>query len=615
MASYIEKFIENPGLEHLAQNILKEIDIKSLTACRLVSKTVQNYIDSDIAFYEVQVKQALARIEERVQLYVKENQHEIGLFLRRREYIYVHLKKLNVQDKKLLIEFLRMRAVALSIPYRNTGFHLSMDILQYACYNNHSEIVKILLKVVSPYDISSYISYTADSSPLDFVCRRGNVNCLEVILEHGSKIYGLEKGLRTACYFGQVNIVKLLLEYAKNHNNLDLNRTSISMGRSPFYIACQSGNVDIVEVFLHHFQEDRSLNLNLRDHAQNTPLHEVCKLGKTEVLELMLKYHKHHRIFDFIARNHARLTMLHLACMKGHVKIVTLLLDYLKENDEDFDINAVDHYGQTAFHYAVYFGNNVKVVQLLLKYQTITQRLNLKVLTNPGFMNILHMACYHGRKKIAQALLGHSLKYPEDIDINSFSSKNATPMHLACHGGQNSIVKLLLKFNCDLIVKTDGGYTPLHLACRSGRTKVVSTILKYAKKNDHVIDMNIQAKVNGNTPLQDACLNGHHGTAKVLLKNQIIKIDINLKNLDGDNLLHIAISGGNFEIVKELIDAFLPSINLDAQNKNGQTPLMLAWENDRPDIVTYLFNAKLVINKMVTFSICSSIHDSHLYDY
>ena len=42
----IEKFIQNPGFQHIALSIFKKLDPKSLGNCRVVSKGLQSFIDS-----------------------------------------------------------------------------------------------------------------------------------------------------------------------------------------------------------------------------------------------------------------------------------------------------------------------------------------------------------------------------------------------------------------------------------------------------------------------------------------------------------------------------------------------------------------------------------------
>ena len=46
----IEKLIQNPGLQHIALSIFKELDPKSLGNCRLVSKEWKACIDQDKYF-------------------------------------------------------------------------------------------------------------------------------------------------------------------------------------------------------------------------------------------------------------------------------------------------------------------------------------------------------------------------------------------------------------------------------------------------------------------------------------------------------------------------------------------------------------------------------------
>ena len=59
--SYFELLVSNPGLDLIAETILLKLDIKSLAKCRLVSKKLNQFIDSKRSFLSKELQEIVER--------------------------------------------------------------------------------------------------------------------------------------------------------------------------------------------------------------------------------------------------------------------------------------------------------------------------------------------------------------------------------------------------------------------------------------------------------------------------------------------------------------------------------------------------------------------------
>ncbi len=91
---------------------------------------------------------------------------------------------------------------------------------------------------------------------------------------------------------------------------------------------------------------------------------------------------------------------------------------------------------------------------------------------------------------------------------------------------------------------------------------------------------------------------------KALLKSyKDLGIDVNFQNKDGNTALMLSVERGNIEIVKLLLNCKDDNnsyiVNPNIQNNNGETVLMIAVENGDIEIVKLLLNCKDANNSYI----------------
>lgn len=153
----------------------------------------------------------------------------------------------------------------------------------------------------------------------------------------------------------------------------------------------------------------------------------------------------------------------------------------------------------------------------------------------------LHLAVMHNQEPIAAVLIQAGAKV-DQRDSNTL----ATPLHMAALHGRTSIAKWLVEKDADVNATMRFGITPLMVAIQFKQPQIAEVLLSGKAKNKIKVN---QADEEGFTALHCAAQNGDEITAKLLIKN---------------------------------------GANLNALDKNQATPLMIANQNNKPEIAALL---------------------------
>ena len=89
-----------------------------------------------------------------------------------------------------------------------------------------------------------------------------------------------------ACYYGNIEIVKLLLNYKEIKQSLNKAKYN---GETPLFWACWSNSTTIVKLLL-NLKEEIKQSLNKVNSCGNTPLHWICYHNNIEIVKLLLDH-------------------------------------------------------------------------------------------------------------------------------------------------------------------------------------------------------------------------------------------------------------------------------------------------------------------------------------
>ncbi len=396
-------------------------------------------------------------------------------------------------------------------------------------------------------------------------CRLGMCHVVKFLLEVGFDKDGSDFSGATpvmiASYFGQNNVLKLLLEQGAAITARD------TFGISALDYTVMQGNVAGILLLLAHaplgqYAFLRSLVERLKLESvssmnQLPPLFrlEECRLELARMLlkqesneqsdvyemavpsggEHSIRLAIHGAVGSLFDRRAGGRTALHLAVLLSSVTLLNDLITAVeagKVADRSFEQQRKDFFdrqddeGNTALHIAAYKGN-AECVKRLLK---VGAKANIK---NKFGKTPWMLACLRGHFDVVDTL--GSGKYEKDK-----AGDNA--VHQACMRQDLKGLLFLLKNNFGIDEVNKEGNTALYLASFLGNGVIVQELLDRGAQKDKVCGF-------GFTPLHIACLCGHADVVKRLVKK-----------------------GANTDIV----------------DKNGMTILAIVRENNDEELVRYL---------------------------
>ncbi|CAB3222331.1 unnamed protein product [Arctia plantaginis] len=175
-----------------------------------------------------------------------------------------------------------------------------------------------------------------------------------------------------------------------------------------------------------------------------------------------------------------------------------------------------------------------------------------------------------------------------DVDGET-DSNHDTALTLACAGGHEDLVELLLLRGADIEHRDKKGFTPLILAATAGHEKIVEILL------NHGADIEAQSERTKDTPLSLACSGGRYEVVELILSRGANKEH---RNVSDYTPLSLAASGGYVNIIRLLL-THQAEINSRTGSKLGISPLMLAAMNGHTAAVRLLLDCGSDINAQI----------------
>ena len=488
----MEKLLGNVGLQHLAIHIFEYLDNYSLTQCMLVWKDWDDFLERIIL---------VRRFDDLLKL----------KYTRLVEYDdYEHLS-------------------------------LSLDWHEAARYFRQQCTVKDLKEVVSVLQEWFYKSH-AVYCPLEYAARKGHEGFFRTILNtsidlnrwHDSEwlwenvqFYDedsdgtIKPPIFNACIYGQIKIVKLLLDVKESGANIEVISSAGILPRK------------------------------LKGHLKNySILYEAVKNSNPELTEFLLQRSKNIGldINDNLGWESQAFTILHVACqLKDQApEMVKLILDHAKMNN--IKINVFPCF----LHKVVPAIRDLNVLKLLLdRYEDIGLDLNERD-SCPNGRTVVAVACTLVIVKPEKLRILLDFAYQRGIDVNVPDLFGTDILQYAATFGNPEILREILQndfqLDFDLLRKNEEGDSALFSALmRNPRN--VSLLLDFA------IEKKMQLPIYGYSNLNQSILQA--------------------KMYDLEDLKDL-------EAVKAIIARRLEiGLDINHRDENGMTALDLLMEDDR----------------------------------
>ena len=528
--SYLDNFLNNPGLIHLAENILSNLDGSSIATFRLVSKASKECIDKHLYLLYV-LDQALHH---------KTACKTMSIFEAYPKWIQV-FEAMKQRKQPDITDFLFTIKKYLK-SFKNSST-LYMDPLQFAVkqFYTAGDFLEMLLK----------IDYQLDKKEGNALFRTGlqyrNGKVLEILMDQSwdlginlneakDKSYGYGV-LHVACIIKKVTLLRKVLAKA---NEIDVNERQDGVNTTAFFRACEGNFVEGVEILLENAQV---LNIDLNVKGQTTS---------------WIRCYKY--------------TPFGVAVRNGHIEVVKRLLEASKKNfieTVNVAVTLKDSYCRP-FSIACEEGN-VEMAKLILNHDESQAQREMKFIDDCG-KNTFHYACESKSLPMVQFLLANL----SSIDVNTKDYNGDTAFHFACQSGNPKLVKFLIEQmpNLDLNARNNNGNTPFHLACQNGHLDIVKFMVNHMTCPKHLNVLSI----DGSNPFHYACQSGCLELVKYFVKN-ITWTDFSAKNNEGETPFYLSVDEHNkIESVLDVAQFLISqreiiNIDLTSRPRIGRTPL------------------------------------------
>ena len=408
-----------------------------------------------------------------------------------------------------------------------SGFETALIV---AAGNNHVEVVQFLLKNGANINLES----KNGSTPLNKASHFGHHQVVQILIDHGVDLSAKNKDCQSAlfrCIFSSQLLEKgqeHFMEPGKYSLNHDLTaELLISSGANLNVFAAPDGGWEVLTRAAHH--------------------------GHIKTIEAVIK-----RVQGDVNRPNKRgITLFMLAAMDENEELMNILIKM------GADINSKSKKGNSALKLAMKkaardakrddFGfEETETVEFLMK-----KGANIK--TKRGGRTMLMWAAARGHEDLVEEFI------QKGDNVNDITFKGETAIALAIKNNHMDLVQQFLGMNAKVTV----GF-PLVEASAKGKLELVKELVSRGSKLNQI------RPKDGFTPLIAAVAN-----AKLEVTNYLLDQGSNINQMDATGmtaLYHVMLNYLNDDSEKIAKILIKKGINIDSQDKDGNTALMVAFK-------------------------------------
>ena len=322
-------------------------------------------------------------------------------------------------------------------------------LLLMAATNNYTQSIKFLLDTTDQKQAISCVdernTKNGSTALMDSSRRRDTIDAMKILLQEYNAAVNLvdnygESALHYAVVNGNVDGIHLLLAHNAKRNMGNKDGTTALMFSSQ-----KHDRIGVAKILL----EEYDVDVDFVDNYGDSALHYSAKNGNVAGIRLLLDHNA-----DMNMTNKNGTTPLMISCQKkDRIAAVKILL-------QEYNVNLVDNYGQSALHYAA-ANDNVDAIRLLLDHKA-----NINMANKKGLTPLMYSIKKQHRIGAATILL------KEYADVNHVDNSGHSSLHYAAARDNVDAIRLLLDHNINVNITNKYGYSAIFAAIGRGKQHV-----------------------------------------------------------------------------------------------------------------------------------------------
>ncbi|XP_052438349.1 transient receptor potential cation channel subfamily A member 1-like [Carassius gibelio] len=303
---------------------------------------------------------------------------------------------------------------------------------------------------------------------------------------------------------------------------------------------------------------------------------ELAFKGKASAIDHLSRKNVEHLSF----RDENGASPLHYASAGGHLDIIRLIVSVVGPEE----LNVQDEQGRTPLHWAVE-QDQLHGCALLLELGADPNILN------SAMMGPLHLAVTKRYNHLVEVLFQSSDK----TDANLEGDLGNTPVMLACCTNNCEAIQFLFEHGAKMCIQNKLGHYAIHTVAFAGAKEAMELVLKIGEE----LGLSTSVHINyldktKSTPLHLAVRGGNIEVIKLCI---IKGARVDQQQCDKSTALHFACTQGAMEAVKIMLSSYNKVEDIiNIRDGANQTPLHRATLFDHVELVEYLISKKADID-------------------
>ena len=394
------------------------------------------------------------------------------------------------------------------------------------------------------------VNVTEENEKTALMCaaEKGHVEVVAALLQHGAEIDRVDEPNPNAYSHRNQTTGKTALGKAIGLGHTAVVQLLTEKGASPvvfeseeFFGACDRGEIMILQYIVNN----KLMDINAKNAKGHSGLHLACEWGNLSAVSCLVEGGA-----DMSIKSSSGRTALRVAAVKGHVDVASYLLK------KGANVNETDAKGMSCLSAAASAGHG-DMVDFLLKNGadpiTIDDELFRKV-AKGNMLGLVRHAIFAGK-----------------IDVNSQDTSDGTAaIHVASAKGNLAIVEFLVECpSIDVNIKDKEGETAIYYALGGGKSES-----RYGYQRS--------------SSSSSSSSSSNRATTEII--NCLLKSGVTIT----ENAFRMAAKKGLFDFVQRVINEGI--LDLNAQNKSGETALIFAASKGHLKIVALLLEKNVDVN-------------------